>query len=67
MMVNFILTPQIDTWKEVKRQAPLIIEDNHLYDAARDLSETMAKSGIGTVWGDWRKGKTTKSTKITEF
>ena len=61
------LTPQIDTWKEVKRQAPLIIEDNHLYDAARDLSETMAKSGIGTVWGDWRKGKTTKSTKITEF
>ena len=61
------LTPQIDTWKDVKRRAPLIIEDNFLYQASRDMAEEMARSGIGTVWGDWRTTKTQKNTSVFDF
>lgn len=59
------LFPQIDTWKEVKRQPNLIIRDNSLFDAVRDMSDEMADSGIGTVWNDWNTIARTSATNTT--
>lgn len=56
------LDPSVDTWQEVRRRDRLVIEDNTLYDAMVDMTDSMAEMGLGTVWGDW---ETTSSRTVS--
>ena len=60
------LTPSIDTWVDTKRQPDLVIKDETAYNAMRDMSAQMQRLGIGTVWGDWKKGKKTVKTSTKD-
>ena len=63
---NLVLTPSVDTFQEVTRLPDLVVENNFLFDAMVNLTDTMEDAGFGTVWGEWEAGasSTSSSTNV---
>ena len=50
------LDPPIDTFQDITVLPDLVIEDNSLFQAMRDMASELNDAGVGTVWGDWETG-----------
>ena len=46
---NLTLTPSVDTFQEVTRLPDLVVENDFLFNAMVNLTDTMEDAGFGTV------------------
>jgi len=60
------LFPDIDTFSDQNRLPDLRIEDNSLFNAMVDQTQTMNGGGMGTVWGRWSESGQTRSRTQTQ-
>ena len=52
---SLVLLPAVDTWNDINTRPDLVIRDTSIFDAMLNLTDSMAESGIGTVWSEWEE------------